>query len=182
MARIILSLVSLLCLFQALAAPLNQRAVASNPDCNKANGQLGGGLLSARVFLASINAVNDVVDPLPFLTAQIALLNVSTVSNKLALSLLSNEPPTPDNTQALILSGLKAAETVLSGVALVNTQSNGTAAVNLARANSFLAEAIVNAQQAVDLNCTTVAVAPTAVTAVEGATSTRVFGTPYDTR
>ncbi|KAJ7111697.1 hypothetical protein C8R44DRAFT_742083 [Mycena epipterygia] len=160
MARILFSLLSALCAVQVLAAPinrrtatLNQRAVFSNPGCNNLSFQFGG-IDTALFFLGEINPSDQVDDPEPLLNAQLSLVNASRVFSQVALALLKGEPPAANNSETLILSGLNDAQKALSSVS-IQVGKNGTQ--ELEQANSFVASAIVAAQRAVDLNCTTVA-------------------------
>ncbi|KAJ7660241.1 hypothetical protein DFH06DRAFT_1472313 [Mycena polygramma] len=177
MARILFSVVSLLCVFQVMAAPASSRAVISDPACNQAVGSAGGSLLTTSDFLAGINTNSsaDLTDPKPVLdaqiralfiipqelktclqTAQIALAKASTVSNLFAASLLDGKAPADTDSSAVILSNLLTAQKALNRVFPPDALNNKTMQT-LISANSFLAQAVVSAQRLVNLNCTSVA-------------------------
>ncbi|KAJ6479514.1 hypothetical protein C8R47DRAFT_1137099 [Mycena vitilis] len=158
MARILFSFVSLLCVFQVMAAPAFRRAVISDPACNQAVGSAGGSLLTTSDFLASIstNSSTDLKDPKPVLDAQSALAKASTVSNLFAASLLDGKAPADANSSAVVLSNLLTAQKALNGVFPPDALNNKTMQT-LISANSFLAQAVVSAQRLVNLDCTSVA-------------------------
>ncbi|KAJ7892690.1 hypothetical protein B0H13DRAFT_2339995 [Mycena leptocephala] len=181
MARMILSIVSFLWVFQALAgtcaslslslavpkftcasthpAPFagTRRAVPSDPACTKLIDRTTDSIFTVRSSLGGINPVTDVSDPRPLLTAQLALFNASAAANTLAISLdvTSLAPASADST-TLMLSGLQAAQSTLFEVNAFISLNNATTQ-KVAQANATLAQAISSAQQAADLNCTALA-------------------------
>ncbi|KAJ7908636.1 hypothetical protein B0H13DRAFT_2331147 [Mycena leptocephala] len=115
MARVFFVLVSLVCMFQTLAAPLQLRAVTS-PDCSKFNVQAIVGIQAARNSLGSINTGTDIVNARNLLEAQISLLDANNGTTAIADSLLTGEQPAPADSNAKIVAGLQAALGSLSHV------------------------------------------------------------------
>ncbi|KAJ7220915.1 hypothetical protein GGX14DRAFT_676419 [Mycena pura] len=115
MARIIIALISVVCLFQTLAAPLNRRAVTS-PECSSANVAADIGILAARNSLGAINTADDIGSARLLLEAQISLLDANNGTTQIADSLLDGAAPAPADSQALIVSGLLAAQGALNKV------------------------------------------------------------------
>ncbi|KAJ7103819.1 hypothetical protein C8R44DRAFT_988010 [Mycena epipterygia] len=150
MARIFFTLVSLVCMFQALAAPLHRRAVTS-PDCGKANVVSSEGIDAARNSLGPINTANDIGNARLLLQAQLSLLDANNGTTQIADSLLFGAPPAPADANTRIVAGLQAAQDSLNRVFAFD---NATIAAVQA-ANSSISTALVSAQQAVALNCTT---------------------------
>ncbi|KAJ7509591.1 hypothetical protein B0H11DRAFT_2270011 [Mycena galericulata] len=152
MARILLALVSIVCMFQTLAAPLDRRAVTS-AACSSANVGASEGILSARLSLGPINTANDIGNALPLLQAQLALLDANNGTTQIAdsIGLGATAPPAPADANARILSGLQAAQGFLNQVFSFDNVTE--AAVQ--SANSSISMALVSAQQAVAINCTT---------------------------
>jgi len=158
MARLILSLVSFLCISQALAAPITQRAVSSRvPIESLQEGELETSVIQnifkAQTALAGINSITDVsgASITPLLTAQLALENVSDLEGQLGKANLFGTP-VANNTPELIVSGLQSAQQTLANVtALLGSPNHNTTVTSLAQASSLLTQAISSAQQALSL-------------------------------
>ncbi|KAJ7839629.1 hypothetical protein B0H13DRAFT_1911173 [Mycena leptocephala] len=153
MARVFFVLVSLVCMFQTLAAPLQLRAVTS-PDCSKFNVQAIVGIQAARNSLGSINTGTDIVNARNLLEAQISLLDANSGTTAIADSLLTGEQPAPADSNAKIVAGLQAALGSLSHVDVVLIFNNDTKTA-VAAANSSVTSALAAAQSAVAANCQT---------------------------
>ncbi|KAJ7103830.1 hypothetical protein C8R44DRAFT_746574 [Mycena epipterygia] len=161
MARIFLTLISLVCMFQTLAArylttskaPLHRRAVTS-AACDKLNAAIDAETESARLALGPINTANDISSAPLLLQAQLSLLDANNASTQIAFSLLGpEEGPAPADSQARIVAGLQAAQGSLNKIFVFD---NATATA-IQSANSSISTALVSAQQAVAINCTTTA-------------------------
>ncbi|KAF7356102.1 hypothetical protein MVEN_00940200 [Mycena venus] len=151
MARLIFALVSLVCMFQTLAAPLQSRAVTSK-ECSSFNVQASIGIDAARTSLGSINTGNDIGNARNLLEAQLSLLDANNGTTQIADSLLVNAPPAPADANARIVSGLQASLASLSHVVLIVDNSTKAA---VAAANASMTTALESAQQAVAANCQT---------------------------
>ncbi|KAJ7486453.1 hypothetical protein FB451DRAFT_1227327, partial [Mycena latifolia] len=154
MARILFALLSLVCMFQALAAPL--RRAVTTPDCSKANAVAIIGIDEARRTLGSINTVDELNARL-LLNAQLSLLDASNGTTQIADSLLTGFAPAPADPNARILAGLQAAQALLNQTFFFPSQNASATAVAVKAASSSIATVLVSAQQAVDSNCTTTA-------------------------
>ncbi|KAJ7451480.1 hypothetical protein B0H11DRAFT_2289006 [Mycena galericulata] len=152
MARILFALVSMICMFQTLAAPLDRRAVTSKA-CSAANVGAIGGIESARVALGPINTAFDIGSARLLLQAQLSLLDANNGTTEISDSLLTGAPPAPADANTRIIAGLQAAQGFLNQVFDFNP--NTTAAVKAA--NASITTALTSAQQGVSLNCTTTA-------------------------
>ncbi|KAJ6585862.1 hypothetical protein B0H19DRAFT_1369007 [Mycena capillaripes] len=154
MVLITLSLVSLLCMFHASAAPLQapraRRAISSNPGCLAPNTDIS----AAQVSLAAINT-SDVVAVQPLLTAQLALSKASIIAQGLGGFPPANgtAPVTIDsNSQDLIVSGLETAQTALTDVQAQFGFNTNKTKLDLEQAGAFLGKALVSAQ-AINFKC-----------------------------
>jgi len=155
MGRFILSLVSFLCISQALAAPVTRRTVSSRvPAESLQQGELEDSVIQnifkAQTALAGINSITDVAGAsiTPLLTAELALENVSDLEGQLGKANLFGTP-VANNTPELIVSGLQSAQQTLANVtALRGSPNYNTTVTSLAQASSLLTQAISGAQQA----------------------------------
>ncbi|KAJ7486456.1 hypothetical protein FB451DRAFT_1553820 [Mycena latifolia] len=153
MARVIFALVSLVCMFQALAAPL--RRAVTTPDCSKANVAAIIGIDSAQRSLGSINTADQLFNARFLLNAQLSLLDANNGTTQIADSLLNGVAPAPADANARILAGLQAAQASLNQTFFFAAENATAAAVAVKAASSSIATALASAQQAVDINCTT---------------------------
>ncbi|KAK7024819.1 hypothetical protein R3P38DRAFT_3532617 [Favolaschia claudopus] len=134
-----------------MPVPIQPRAVTSD-QCNGFLVAAITGIDAARISLGSINAGRDIGNGRKFLEAQLSLLDANNATTQIADSLLNNAPPAPADTNARIVSGLKAALSTLSKVALLIDNSTIAA---VAAANASMTKALDGAQQAVAANCQT---------------------------
>ncbi|KAF7336224.1 hypothetical protein MVEN_02170200 [Mycena venus] len=150
MARMILSLVSSLYVFQALAAPV-PRAASSNPACQTPNTQIS----NAAILLGGINPIADIRQAGPLLNAQLAILNASNIASVIAGfgPHIGTVPVAIDsNSQGLIISALQDAQTNLAAVGIIPGATSDQVVKNLQKANSTVAQALVSAQ-AINSDC-----------------------------
>ncbi|KAJ6513524.1 hypothetical protein DFH09DRAFT_1099907 [Mycena vulgaris] len=173
MARILFVLVSLACMLNALAgtgpsflnivaAPVRRAVIY--PKCNTANVGASVGIDAARLKLGAINTRGALPTLFPFyipnkgahtarnlLEAQLSLLDALNGVTEIADSSLNSAPPAPADANQRIVAGLQAAQGSLNRVfAFDNTTKAAVTA-----ANASIDSALVSAQQAVDINCTT---------------------------
>lgn len=133
------------------------------------------------------------------------MLNASRIISNIAAVALDGGDLPPANSQDIVLSGLQDAQNALNTInesldispyvppsiclRLVFTNANdhldrarANNTANLQQANSFVTQAIVTAQHAVDLNCTLIDSGPSASLSnanVPAATAAFVSGQPY---
>ncbi|KAJ7041367.1 hypothetical protein C8F04DRAFT_1230426 [Mycena alexandri] len=142
MARILISLVSLVCVCQTLAAPIIARnsSLSSSLECLVPNAQISSALSS----LSQINPVFDVSTTGSLFTAEQSLFNVS----GLAAVLAGGEPPVGapadvfSTSQADILQGLTAAQDALKDVQVASSANSNRTTQTLAKVNNALKQAI----------------------------------------
>ncbi|KAJ7150646.1 hypothetical protein C8R46DRAFT_1198223 [Mycena filopes] len=156
MARISISLVSLLCVCQTLAAPMMLRRTDLN--CFGPN----SGVSSAQVNLAEINVLADVQSAGPLLTAQMALFNVSGLTA--ALAGFPSPAGAPSKVSATstadIAAGVQSAQAALKDVKVLFNANGNKTTQNLAEVDNFLTKALASLKE--DLT-SCIAVAETAV-------------------
>ncbi|KAJ7289434.1 hypothetical protein C8J57DRAFT_1493870 [Mycena rebaudengoi] len=150
MAPIMFALLSLACIFQTLAAPVDRRAVSS-PQCNGGNVDAIIAINAARNTLGAIDTSKDIGNARNILTAQLSLLDANNGATQIADSLLTGAPPAPADAQARIVSGLQGAQDALNKT--FSFDANVTAAVQAASAS--IAKGLPRAQEVLSLNCTT---------------------------
>ncbi|KAJ7486562.1 hypothetical protein FB451DRAFT_1167985 [Mycena latifolia] len=155
MARVLFALISLVCTFQSLAAPL--RRAVTTPDCSKANGVIFIQIDEAQGSLGSIDTANQLFNAPFLLQAQLSLLDARNGSTQIADSLLKGEAPAPADANARILAGLQAAQASLNQTFFFANETATADALSVKAANKSIATALASAQQAVDINCTTAA-------------------------
>ncbi|KAJ7698072.1 hypothetical protein B0H17DRAFT_1197053 [Mycena rosella] len=165
MAPAVFALISLLCMFQALAAPLHRRTDDAACD-NAVFFAVGNNVLDAQLALGRINTTVLFADnPRFVLQTQLSLIDAADVlgeirdSGTLVFSgpppaAPAGAPPAPTNATARIVAGLTAAQTALNQTSLIAITDEGVAA---AEAGSSIANGLAKAQQAVAINCTTAA-------------------------
>ncbi|KAJ7723921.1 hypothetical protein B0H16DRAFT_1597761 [Mycena metata] len=174
MAHILISLVSLVCVCQTLAAPIIPR-ISSNLTCLGPN----DGVSSAQVNLAEINPLADVVTTGSLLTAQLALFNVSGLTAVLAgFPAPAGAPADVSITsQEDIPQGVTAAQEALKDVKVLFNANGNRTTQNLAEVKGFLQNAIASLQT--DLtDCIKAAVASASV---QGASTGTVATTSVPT-
>ncbi|KAJ6585875.1 hypothetical protein B0H19DRAFT_1228110 [Mycena capillaripes] len=162
MVLITLSLVSLLCMFHASAAPLQapraRRAISSNPACLAPNTDIS----AAQVSLAAINK-----------SVQLLLSDPSSIAKALGgfPPAVGTAPVTIDsNSQDLIVNGLKTAQTVLTDVQVLFGFNTTQVKLDLEQAGALLGKALISAQ-AINSKCLSGAGAAVSKVAVGGSGS-----------
>ncbi|KAJ7698114.1 hypothetical protein B0H17DRAFT_1130038 [Mycena rosella] len=108
MARLVFALISVLCMFQTLAAPFHRRA--SLADCNN---DLVGVIIPlghARQSLGSINTSDDIGNAATLLKAQLSLLDANNGTTRISVGLLKGGAAVPADAQPQIVAGLQAAQ------------------------------------------------------------------------
>ncbi|KAJ7218386.1 hypothetical protein GGX14DRAFT_390160 [Mycena pura] len=151
MARMnILTLVSLLFVSPALAAPV-PRAANQNPACQAPNAQIA----NAAILLGGINPIADIEQAGPLLNAELAILSASNIAGVIAGfgPHIGTVPVTIDSSsQGQIIAALQDAQTNLAAVGIIQGVTSDQVVKNLQQANSTVAQALVSAQ-AINSDC-----------------------------
>ncbi|KAJ7167170.1 hypothetical protein C8R43DRAFT_1103764 [Mycena crocata] len=171
MARIFFALMTVICMFHTLAAPLHRRAVTSK-ECEDANTASNIGITNAKDALEPINIANELFDR-PLLQTLISLLDAQNGTSQIALALLNGGKPAPADAPARILAGLQAAQGSLGGFL---TDQNSTK-VAVATANAQIEKAVAAAQKAVDLKCVTTEGSRSTTAVLPATTAEALYGT-----
>ncbi|KAJ6471847.1 hypothetical protein DFH09DRAFT_1380534 [Mycena vulgaris] len=151
MARILFALMAPACMFNTLAGTSPVRRAAISPECSTVNVGAIVGIDEARLKLGAINTSNDIGNARNLLEAQLSLLDANNGTTQIADSVLDGAPPAPADANIRIVAGLQAAQASLNKV----FEFDNTTKAAVAAANASIASALVSAQQAVDINCTT---------------------------
>ncbi|KAJ7215718.1 hypothetical protein C8J57DRAFT_1483109 [Mycena rebaudengoi] len=167
MARIILSLVSVILAFEAMAAPLSRRGETgdglSNEACFNLVSPVQTNTLAATNALGDINPNRDLGIGAPgLLDAQLALLHTDSLVGPLVLGFVNEGASESGNTSvADIVSSLQSAQSAMSGVTAGAFGENAEirnaeeTTVKLMQGNQNITQAISQAPKAVAANCTT---------------------------
>ncbi|KAJ7258467.1 hypothetical protein C8J57DRAFT_1720662 [Mycena rebaudengoi] len=165
MARIILSLVSVILAFEVMAAPLSRRGETgdglSNEACFNLVSPVQTNTLAATNALGDINPKDLGIGAPGLLDAQLALLHADSPVGLLVLGFV-NEGASESGTTSVadIVSALQSAQSAMSGVTAgafgKNAEiRNAETTVKLMQGNQNITQAISQAQKAVAANCTT---------------------------
>ncbi|KAF7372631.1 hypothetical protein MVEN_00126200 [Mycena venus] len=166
MARIILSLVSVMLTFEVMAAPLTRCGETgdgtSNVACNQLVSPVQTNTLAATNVLGDINPSTDLGIGAPrLLNAQLTLLQAADLVGPLVLGFLNEAASESGNTSvADVLSTLQSAQSAMSGVTAGAFGENAKirnveTTVKLMQGNQNITQAISQAQKALAANCTT---------------------------
>ncbi|KAJ7491854.1 hypothetical protein B0H11DRAFT_992197 [Mycena galericulata] len=155
MAPVLFALVSVVCVLQTLAAPLQSRAVSSI-DCGEFNIAADTAISSALNSFASISANSDP----NVLAAEGSLTAANNANRQIGDSLLTlDAPPPPSDALSSVVSGLTASAASLAKVEVASLDDSTKAA--LTSATGSINTALGAAQKALAANCgPTVFVAP----------------------
>ncbi|KAJ7100489.1 hypothetical protein C8R44DRAFT_747534 [Mycena epipterygia] len=160
MAPVVFALISLLCMFQALAAPLHRRDVSSSPEClNAVFDATDNNILVSQIALGGVNSANALNSTRALLQTELSLLDASDATAQIHDSgvlkfapAAAGAPPAPANVTAVIMAGLLSAQTALNQITFGPTSVPGLA---VAQASGAIASALADGQKAVTNNCTT---------------------------
>ncbi|KAJ6548733.1 hypothetical protein B0H19DRAFT_1161848 [Mycena capillaripes] len=144
MARVILALVSVVCVLQTLAAPLQPRAV-SNIACSGFTQATDSAIFKALNTFASIKSSSD-----PNLLAAEGFLTAADNANRQISDSLSNlgAAPPPADVFGRVVAGLQA-----SLASLAKVQPDDSIKTAVASANTLITTALNEAQKAADPKC-----------------------------